>query len=515
MCNFPRNAWLSAVASGDAGRIAAARQRVVAARHNCPDLYAQVQSWKPPVKDRPKVDEPRPPVVRRPDPPPRRDTPNPIGTHFRLVSRIDKDAPLPLLFDAARGYYIGLERGRTVKYGVTTGQRIALAASQPATAAAPALQQLGAYNSANGTFYAIGKTGQLTYCNAATLACAVPKGTAGLVAAVLRPSSNPAYDALVLGTDPKGQSFVMPMRGGAPTGRLAFAAFRHSETSADGRFFCAVTAHAQAPFVLSCADLTKRKSTGQLNIGNFDPEPVADKTRWDEADANRQSGFAVAGNRVAVYSDGQLLVIDPAKPSKPLIFRLADSGIVTKDRKFAIRFLDNGARIALWDLREKFDTEAFTFAVFDLETKLPAERVRRAELKFPVRKSGLADAPVAINAFHLSGDTFLFEAPFASPVIYALRDAKYLPFPTPEGKRSDAYYGGFIVPEEGLLFAKYSAIGDYDAFAITGTIKSIGRPQSINVWRLPGPGGYYFFHSLMSGPNEWQSEIRQYIAPAP
>jgi hypothetical protein len=177
---------------------------------------------------------------------------------------------------------------------------------------------------------------------------------------------------------------------------------------------------------------------------------------------------------------------------------------------YALRFIDKGARLMFWDIRERFDAELFAFTLIDLETPLAANRLRRFELKFPVRKATTADAPLAINAFHLGGDSFLFEAPFAPAQVFSARDGKTVPLATPPGERGEAYYAALIAPEENLIFAKYSAIGNWHAMDLPPGARQLGRPGSVGVWRLPGPGGYYFFHSLMEGANEWQSEIRQY-----
>lgn len=508
ICSFPRNAWQGAVASGDAGRIAAARQRAVAARHNCPDLYAQVLAWKPPVKERPRSENPPPPPPRRADPPPKRDLPNPIATHFRLVSRIAKDAPLPQAFDAGRGWWLGTESGRIVKYALATGLPLAVPAPAPG---APTVAQIGAYNPANGTFYAAAKDGRVAWCNAATLACNWPKNNGGVTITSLQAAANPGIDALGIGRNAKGEAAVLTYKAGKGLGGIALPPFRLHRESADSRYFCAVPSRTQPPHELTCFDLVKRKPTGRASIGGFIENPVADRTRWDESDATRQGNFDAAGGRMAVFTDGELRVYSPAAPAKPQVLRLADLVVSPGTSKYAIRFLDKGARIMLWDIRERFDTELFAFTLIDLDSPIAANRLRRFELKFPVRKAATADAPLAINAFHLGGDSFLFEAPFAPPMLFNAKDGKSAALTTPPGERAEDYYASLLATEENLLFAKYQAIGDWHVVDLRPGMRQLGRPGSVNVWRLPGPGGYYFFHSLMDGENEWQSEIRQYI----
>lgn len=503
MCNFPRNAWLNAVSSGDAGRIAAARQRAIAARHNCPELYAQVLAWKPPAKDRPRTDEPPPP--RRTEPPPRRELPNPIGTHFRLVSRLAKDSPLPQLFDGQRGWWLSLVDGQIVKYALATGTAL------PAARSPMTITRIGAYNQVAGTFYAIAKDGMVGYCTAATLACTWPKNNGGVIAAAFEPSSSPGFDTLAIGRNTKGQATVTAFKTGKGLGTVAMAPFNRQAQSGDGRYFCTIPTNPGPPRELHCFDLAKRKPTGRISIGGFIENPVADRTRWDESDATRQSNFDAAGNRMAVYSDGQLRIFTGANLSKSQVFRLSDLVVTPSTGNYAIRLIDKGARLIFWDPRERFDTELFSFTVIDLDTQLAANRLRRFELKFPVRKAAAADAPLAINAFHLGGDSFLFEAPFAPAQLFSARDGKMTPLAAPPGERAEAYYASFLAPEENLLFAKYSAIGNWHAMELVPGMRQLGRPGSVGVWRLPGPGGYYFFHSLIEGANEWQSEIRHYV----
>lgn len=502
MCNFPRNAWLNAVASGDTGRIANARQRAIAARHNCPELYAQVIAWRPPVKDRPRTEEPPPP--RRADPPPRRELPNPIGTHFRLVTRLPKDAPLPQLFDGQRGWWLTLVDGRIVKYALATGQPL-----PGATGPVPIIR-IGAYNWATAAFYAIGKDGQVGYCAGATLTCTWPKNNGAVIATAFEPSPNPGIDTLAFGSNAKGQTTVSTLKAGKSLGVVAIAPFSRQAQSADGRYLCTIPTSPQPPRELTCVDLAKRKPAGRIAIGGFIENPVADRTRWDESDATRQSNFDAAGNRMAVYSDRELRIFTGANLAKPLLFRLADLVVTPSSGNYAIRFIDKGARLIFWDPRERFDTELFAFTVIDLETTITTNRLRRFELKFPARKAATADAPLAINAFHLGGDSFLFEAPFAPAQLFSAKDGKIAPLATPPGERAEAYYASLLALEENLLFAKYAAIGNWHAMDLGQGTRQLGRPGSVGVWRLPGPGGYYFFHSLMEGANEWQSEIRQY-----